>query len=173
MRWSAYVGFGVVSLGCAATAIWFAALPPSPDSFYRGVPGFDMGPGALITSERYEKAVPRGVRAYRILFTTTRADGGNAVASGLVVVPAATGGVLRPVIAWAHGTTGIAPGCAPSVSAKPFANVPDLDRILAEGWAFVATDYVGLGTAGRHAYLVGPEAAHSVLDAVRAARLLH
>jgi hypothetical protein len=117
--------------------------------------------------------IPPGTRACRILFTTTRADGRNAVASGLVVVPAATGGVSRPVIAWAHGTTGIAPGCAPSVSAKPFANVPGLDRILADGWAFVATDYVGLGTAGQHAYMVGPEAAHSVLDAVRPARQIN
>jgi alpha-beta hydrolase superfamily lysophospholipase len=36
----------------------------------------------------------------------------------------------------------------------------------------VATDYIGLGTAGPHPYLVGQGEARSVLDAVRAARHL-
>jgi alpha-beta hydrolase superfamily lysophospholipase len=75
------------------------------------------------------------------------------------------------VIAWAHGTTGIAPGCAPSVMA-PFANVPALDRLIGESWIYVATDYAGLGTPGGHAYLVGEDAARAVLDAIRAARRL-
>jgi pimeloyl-ACP methyl ester carboxylesterase len=34
----------------------------------------------------------------------------------------------------------------------------------------VATDYVGLGTAGPHPYLIGQGEARSVLDSVRAAR---
>jgi acetyl esterase/lipase len=53
---------------------------------------------------------------------------------------------------------------------KPLANVPAVPEALAQGWAIVATDYVGLGTVGGHAYLVGPEAARGVLDSVRAAR---
>jgi acetyl esterase/lipase len=53
---------------------------------------------------------------------------------------------------------------------NPFANVPALDEIIREDWVFVATDYVGLGTAGVHAYLVGEEAARAVLDAITAAR---
>ena len=36
----------------------------------------------------------------------------------------------------------------------------------------VATDYVGLGTAGPHPYLIGEDEARSVLDAVRAAKQL-
>lgn len=131
-----------------------------------------MKPGTLLASERFETGVPPGARGYRIIFSTTRADGGSAVASGLVVVPAAAGEGPRPVIAWAHGTTGIARGCGPSLSSKPFDNVPGLERLLAAGWAFVATDYVGLGATGQHAYLVGNEAARSVLDSVRAARLV-
>lgn len=34
----------------------------------------------------------------------------------------------------------------------------------------VATDYVGLGTAGPHPYLIGQGEARSLLDSVRAAR---
>jgi alpha-beta hydrolase superfamily lysophospholipase len=55
---------------------------------------------------------------------------------------------------------------------KPFANVPAIDHIAKEGWAYVATDYVGLGTRGGHAYLIGDDAARNVLDAVQAARTL-
>ena len=73
----------------------------------------------------------------------------------------------RRVGAWNHrhrrGLRALADG-------KPFANVPALPELLREGWAYVAADYVGLGTRGPHAYLVGEEAARSVLDAVRAAR---
>jgi acetyl esterase/lipase len=88
-----------------------------------------------------------------------------------VVLPEGSS-AARPVIAWAHGTTGIVDGCAPSVLDKPFDNVPDINAIVREGWAYVGTDYPGLGTGGGHAYLVGADAARAVLDSVRAARQL-
>ena len=47
-----------------------------------------------------------------------------------------------------------------------------LDRVVREGWAVVAPDYTGLGTAGPHAYLVGDPSGRDVLDAVRAAQQL-
>ena len=40
---------------------------------------------------------------------------------------------------------------------------------LNQGYIVAATDYQGLGGPGPHPYLVGPSAAHSVLDVVRAA----
>ncbi len=57
-----------------------------------------------------------------------------------------------PVIAWAHGTTGIARDCAPSVFPNPFeaGSFYALDDVIANGWVLVATDYVGLGTPGPH-----------------------
>jgi alpha-beta hydrolase superfamily lysophospholipase len=78
------------------------------------------------------------------------------------------------VIALAHGTTGVDRTCAPSVLEDPFAAGAffALDEVIDEGWALVATDYVGLGTEGGHPYLVGQPAGRSVLDAVRAARQL-
>lgn len=42
--------------------------------------------------------------------------------------------------------------------------------MLAEGFMVTITDYPGLGTPGIHPYMVGPVAAQSVLDSVRAAR---
>ena len=87
----------------------------------------------------------------------------------MVPVPGPDG--PTPVIAWAHGTTGVARQTAPSLLDDPLAQgaMPAVAEVVARGWAIVATDYVGLGTAGPHAYLVGREAGRAVLDAVRAA----
>lgn len=50
--------------------------------------------------------------------------------------------------------------------------MPNLNESLSEGWAIVATDYIGLGADAPHPYLVGEPSARSVLDAVRASRQL-
>jgi alpha-beta hydrolase superfamily lysophospholipase len=79
-----------------------------------------------------------------------------------------------PVVLWAHGTTGVARKCGPSVLPEPFTAgaLFVLPQVIDRGWALVAPDYPGLGAPGRHPYLVGVPAARSALDAVRAARRL-
>jgi pimeloyl-ACP methyl ester carboxylesterase len=81
------------------------------------------------------------------------------------------------VIAYAHGTTGIADACAPTrdragtpVHGYNAYAYPLLGRWLKAGYAVVRTDYQGLGTPGAHQYLDGPVEGRAVLDAVRAAR---
>jgi len=145
---------------------------PIPDGFYRPPAAVPSAPGQLLKAEPFDRAIPAGSHAWRILYTTTRDDGVPAIASGLVVVP--DGGVDHPVIAWAHGTTGVAVGCAPSLLDDPFVAgaMPDLDAVLDAGWAIVATDYIGLGADAPHPYLVGEAEGRSVLDAVRAAAQL-
>jgi hypothetical protein len=49
------------------------------------------------------------------LYTTTRDTGVPAVASAIVAAPAHPPAGPRPVIAWTHGTTGVAEDCAPSL----------------------------------------------------------
>lgn len=145
---------------------WLWARPDEPAAFYRS--GVAEGaPGTLLAVEPYTFDVPEGARGWRILYVTTRIDDTPAVASAVVMAPEAASGPLLPV-AWAHGTNGTAPGCAPSV-VGPLKNVPAVAELLAEGWAYVGTDYVGLGTEGGHAYLIGEDAARAVLDSVRAA----
>jgi len=147
---------------------------PRPDAFYSPPASVPAEPGRLIRAEPFSRGMPPDSHAWRILYTTTRADGSAAVASGLVVVRADVPAGPRPVIAWAHGTTGYAIGCAPTVLEDPLGSgaMPALDQVMSMGWVLVATDYVGLGTEGPHPYLIGPGEAHSVLDAVRAARQL-
>jgi pimeloyl-ACP methyl ester carboxylesterase len=77
-----------------------------------------------------------------------------------------------PVLAWSHGTLGVADICAPSFTGHSERDKNYLNKWLAEGYAIVATDYEGLGTPGGHAYLHCRSEANSNIDAVRAARQL-
>jgi pimeloyl-ACP methyl ester carboxylesterase len=77
-------------------------------------------------------------------------------------------GTPRPVVAWAHGTVGLGPQCAPSRSAHPVGNIAWVSSMLARGWVVTATDYAGLGTPGTSGFLVGEDEANDVLNSVRA-----
>ena len=76
----------------------------------------------------------------------------------------------RPIIAWAHPTTGVVPRCAPSLALFVFQQIQGLRDMVERGYAVAATDYPGLGTPGPHPYLVGISEGRAVLDFVRAAR---
>lgn len=145
-----------------------------PDDFYTAPSTVPARPGMLVRSEPFTRGIPDGARAWRILYTTTRNDETPALASGIVLVSKRAPPGPRPVVAWAHGTTGYAEKCAPSNLSDPFTAgaMPALDDVVARGWVLVATDYVGLGTHGPHPYLVGDPEARSVLDSIGAARQL-
>ncbi len=153
-------GAGVILVAAA----WSTSNPKDPDSFYDVPTRQTSEPGQLLSSQLFSKDIPPNSLAWRILYSTTRADNTYALASAIVVISNQPASGPRPVIAWAHGTTGLVRGCAPSVMRRPFANVPVLDELLQQNWAYVATDYVGLGTAGGHAYLVGDDAARALLE---------
>lgn len=147
-----------------------AALFLAPISASGQMPG-SSAPGTLIASEPMPGA-PGGAQAWRIRYVSRSDSGAVEEVTGVVVSPrgaAPAGG--RPVLAWAHGTWGVEEKCAPS-QGDFFGATPGLSAALARGYVVVATDYAGLGTPQPHPYLVGASAAHSVLDSVRAARLL-
>ncbi len=129
-------------------------------------------PGTLLAKTPLDPAVslPAAGSAYRILYATTDVHQKPAVSTGAIFLPRAAapaGGY--PVIAWAHGTTGLGDGCAPSTLPRSERDVEYLGHWLKLGYAVVATDYAGLGTPGLMSYLSGTVAAHSVVDAVKAA----
>lgn len=74
-----------------------------------------------------------------------------------------------PVVVWAHGTVGIARGCAPSLNPRTERDKQYLNTWLSLGYAVVAPDYAGLGSSGLHHYLNARAEAWSILDGVRAA----
>lgn len=138
-------------------AIWFIYSPAKPDAFYAQPSTLPAKPGELLRAEPFVRDVPHGAQGWRILYTTTRENGTPAVASAIVVASVAATDAAHPIVAWMHGTTGIAEGCAPSLLEHPFDGVPALDLAIQHGWVVVATDYAGLGTVGPHHYLVGAD----------------
>jgi len=132
----------------------------------------DFAPGTLARSEpASDFALPPGVTAIRILYHTRTARNQDAIASGVVLVPygrAPKGG--WPVLAWSHGTSGVARACAPSLMKSLFYNWEGLYEYVLMGYAVVATDYLGLGTSGRHAYLDMLSNGTDVINSVPAAR---
>lgn len=146
------------------------SAPPPPGAFCE--PQTRAGarrPGALIRSEPM-KGAPPGASAWKVLYASTGLSGEPIEISGVVIasdLPAPASG--RPVVAWAHPTTGIADNCAPSLSADFFDTIPHLPALMALDYVVTATDYAGLGTPGPHPYLIGESEGRSVLDSVRAA----
>lgn len=127
-------------------------------------------PGALLSSTPIAGA-PDGASAYRIRYRSTDKDGRPIVVTGAVIVPAGPAPARsRPVVAWAHGASGVAEGCGLSDKPGLFDQIAGLRGLLAAGYVVTAPDYQGLGSAGPHPILVGPASAHTVLDSVRAAR---
>ncbi|TCB52405.1 alpha/beta fold hydrolase [Acinetobacter sp. ANC 4779] len=100
-------------------------------------------------------------------------DNKEVMATALVFVPnkpAPANG--WPIVAWAHGTTGVADQCAPSQ--QGLKGTQDLlEKLLAAGYVVVAPDYEGLGEpSGKevHPFLNLKSEAYSITDAVVATR---
>ena len=158
------------------------AQSPAPDplqgdgrvsAFYQWSEPVAGKPGQLLKSEALpnELGLSQAGIQKRILYTSTDGVDGTSpvVVSGAVFGPKGRppqGG--WPIVAWAHGTVGMADICAPSWAGRSYRDIQYLNRWLSEGFAIVATDYQGLGTPGPHPYLKTRPAAYSVLDSIRA-----
>ncbi|MEB3790613.1 alpha/beta hydrolase family protein [Acinetobacter sp. IK40] len=101
-------------------------------------------------------------------------NGKETMATSLLFVP---GGPTPPggwkIVAWAHGTTGVADQCAPSRNVTNPYIQSMITQLLAAGYVVVAPDYEGLGEpSGRelHPFLNVKSEAFSITDAVVAAR---
>lgn len=163
------LGYGKLLLGSVSENLRQGAL----DAFYR-VPA-DVTPGPPGSIIRIEPLSTPGVvgRGWRILFRSQDTHGHMTISSGVVYAPASAGS-NRLVMAWAHGTIGLAPTCAPSRQATDPAISPWLNQMLEQGWVVTAPDYVGAGGTGgpdaTELYLIGNEQGRDLLNGVRAAR---
>ncbi len=160
---------------------------PPMQAFYAAV--MKMAPegklGQVIKQEKIETSV-KGAQAWKIAYISSDISGRKTISTGLVVAPvtpAPAGG--RPIITWAHGTTGSAQNCGPSQVIDPVVplneyfllggnswtdyGIPAVEELIAEGYVLVATDYQGLGGGGRHQYSVSSTNAMDTINAARAA----
>lgn len=160
----------------AAGAAVLALLVPAGSAAATAKPEFHHpGPGRLVTSKPLpaELSVPGAAKALRIGYTSIGYDGRRTVVTGAVFVPPGKAPKRGwPVLAWEHGTVGVADVCTPSTLPRSARDTAYLSAWLTAGYAVVSTDYEGLGTPGPHQYLNGRSEAFGTIDSVRAAREL-
>lgn len=178
---------GLIALGLVAGFAAPAQAQPPLAPFYQSVG--KMKPegklGQVIAREPVPTSIA-GAQAWRIAYISSDMADKPTISTGLVIAPvgpAPEGG--RPVMSWAHGTTGTAQSCGPSQVVDPAAplneyflptgnswtdyGVPAVAEFIAAGYVVVATDYQGLGGGGRHQYALAVTQARDSIDAIRAA----
>ncbi|MGS2806534.1 alpha/beta fold hydrolase [Nocardia sp. MW-W600-9] len=140
-------------------------------------------PGAVIAVVPQADGFHGMVGAQVIDYWTRGVGGVTQPASGALYLPegdAPAGG--WPVIAFDHGTTGLGAGCGgqsdPAGAPWPESQASQdefLRHLVAQGYAVVAPDYLGLGRfdTGPHPYLGIDTEATATLDLLRAARSVH
>lgn len=169
-RLLAVAAAALVVAGVGGLAAPTSAQPASPPGFAFG------GPGTLLAAQPETNMDPAlvalGAHEWRVWYTSRSGlTNRPVIVSGMVIEPAGSapaGG--WPVIAWAHGTTGVADDCAPSATSNLAGQLALVLPLLQQGFLITATDYEGLGTPGPHPYLIPASEGRSVIDSVRAAR---
>ncbi|MFI5497970.1 lipase family protein [Nocardia asteroides] len=157
------------------SATLFVLLAAASSGSATAAPATGGEAGSVVSSRALTgpELIPGAATGFRVVYRTTGQNGEPQVSGASVFVPAGmppAGG--RPVVSWAHGTSGMTEGCAPNLTggiADTFDETPHLTAYLDQGYAVAATDYIGLGGPGTYEYLAWRAAGHAVLDAVRAA----
>jgi len=158
------------------------ALPP----FYQSLAAIspDRPLGTVVAKEAVATEIP-GAQAWRIAYVSSDATERKTLSSALVIAPTGdmpAGG--RPIVAWAHGTTGIAQNCGPSQVFDPAQDLneynliggtswtdfgfPAATQFIKDGYVLIATDYQGLGAGGIHQYSNAATNARDLINSARA-----
>jgi pimeloyl-ACP methyl ester carboxylesterase len=163
--------------------------PVDMGSFYNSIP--QMSPTARLGSLLKIETIPttmNGVTAWKIAYISSDVQGRKTIATAVLAIPTGTAPKEgRPIVAWAHGTTGTAQNCGPSQLLNPAQplnqyfmptgnswsdfGLPAMESFIKAGYAIVATDYQGLGGGGKHQYTVSATQARDVINSIRAAAL--
>lgn len=142
------------------------------EPFYTPPADIPAEPGSIIRSEAMPNVDVPGGKAVRILYTSQDESGKPVAVSGMVFVPNKPAPAKgREILAWAHGTVGLADKCAPSRQADPLKDTQNwLNVAMDRNYVVPATDYYGLGAPGPYTYLIPGQEARDVVNSVRAAR---
>lgn len=170
---------------CFAFSNASAAPPVAP--FYESV--IQMSPtgilGQVIKKEQIQTSL-KGAQAWKIAYVSSDVGERKTIATALVIAPVGPAPKEgRPILAWAHGTTGSAQNCGPSQVIDPTRplnqyflmdgnswtdfGIPNGQEFINEGYVVVATDYQGLGGGGKHQYAVAGTNGRDVINSARAA----
>lgn len=166
------VGLGMVAVVYAAVMA-IAALVPITASAAPNISAIPVGTVLSTAPMTLAAELQPLAIGKKITYISTDIRNEKIVVSGAVITPKKRVAQSN-IVAWAHGSTGLADQCAPSKNADVFwpEAVTAVQSYLQNGWTVTATDYAGLGTPGDHPYLMGESGARAVIDSVRAARKL-
>ena len=141
--------------------------PPSP--LPTGAPGDIIWAPRLTSTAVLPDAATNTLVLYH---STSVVDGRDVAESATVAIPQGQPSEGDwPVIAWAHGASGVADQCVLSALDTNYAG-DTLNEWVKRGFVVVQTDYEGMGTPGPNPGWIGESEARSVIDSVRAARNL-
>lgn len=176
-----------LALACFSFTFTNAFAEPPVPAFYESV--MQISPtgklGQVIKKEPIKTSL-KGAQAWKIAYISSDVGGRKTIATGLVIAPVGPAPKEgRPILAWAHGTTGSAQNCGPSQITDPTRplnqyflmtgnswtdfGIPNGQEFINEGYVVVATDYQGLGGGGKHQYAVAGTNGRDVINSARAA----
>jgi len=176
-----------LALACCCFAFLNAFAEPPVAPFYASV--MKMAPegklGQVIAKEQITTSI-KGAQAWKIAYISSDVGERKTIATGLVVAPVGPAPKEgRPILTWAHGTTGSAQNCGPSQIIDPTRplnqyfladgnswtdfGIPNGQDFIDQGYVVVATDYQGLGGGGKHQYAVAGTNGRDVINSARAA----
>ncbi len=175
---------GVVALSAAGSATQTPTvyLPPFHEQASHLTPDGKLG---QVLSRQPISTTLVGADAWLIAYVSSDTQERKTVVTAVVIAPKGDAPKEgRPIVSWAHGTTGTAENCGPSQLINPAQplnqyffvggnswtdyGVPAIETFIREGYAVVATDYQGLGGGGVHQYAVATTQARDAINAIRA-----
>ena len=123
--------------------------------------------------------IPPNHALSRFMYQSQKSDGSLVPVTAYILWPYTArihpGGY--PLVAWAHGTSGINPESAPSNLKHLWHDFQVVFQLTLNGYVVVATDYAGLGLGKdalgnpiAHEYMTGPAQGNDVIFSVKAAR---
>ena len=162
----------------SAPALAAVSLPPFYEAAAKIIPDGKLGD--IVKQEKVPTPIA-GAQAWRIAYIASDIADRKTVVTALVIAPTGEAPLEgRPIVAWAHGTTGAAQNCGPSQVPNPAQplneyfllggnswtdyGVPAAEEFIRSGYVLVATDYQGLGGGGRHQYMVSVTQARDAIE---------
>lgn len=156
-------------------------VPIRDDPFYDTPSNFSSAtaqPGQILKIELQTNVtaydIPPGQALSRFMYTSVNNNGTVVPATGSILWPftpkSFNGSTSYPLVAWAHGTSGVVRQCAVSNFRNLQYDFRSVFTLANVGYAVVTADYVGLGSDEPFNYLAYKLHANDVVYAVKAAQ---
>lgn len=137
------------------------------DNFSTSKPGDVL---KLVSVSPKHTNVPAGVATYKMQYTSVDLDNSTVPATAFLAFPYVSQADPFKLVAFAHGTSGVFRGCAPSTSSDLYDYDTWIPLVFA-GYAVVGTDYTGLGNNyTSHKYIAAKASANDIYWSTVAAK---